>query len=91
MAKFVSKPDAVEAARHALTTFIEPSRAQKGCKSYDLQQSLTDPASFYIIATWDSEEDLQAHSDSEEVAGTLQILTPHLDKAPEVVACRKLS
>lgn len=41
------------------------SLRDKGCVDYDLYQSKTNDDRFMIIETWESEEDLKAHSESE--------------------------
>ncbi len=41
------------------------SLRDKGCISYDLYGSLTNSDRLMIIETWNSKEDLQAHSETE--------------------------
>lgn len=91
VAHFVSKPEAVEDARDALLTFVEPSRAQQGSIMYDIQQGLSNPNEFFIVAQWETEADLQAHAKSPIVAETVARLTPFLAQPSTVTACQSLT
>lgn len=47
------------------TELVAFSLRDKGCISYDLYGSLTNSDRLMIVETWESEEDLKAHSESE--------------------------
>lgn len=91
IAKFIAKPDCVDDAREAVSLFVEPSRAQAGCRFYELQQSQLNPAVLYTVACWDSTADFDNHGSSSEVADVLNVLVPHLLTEPEVTPCTQLS
>lgn len=57
------KADFLENAR----TVIAATHKEKGCQSYDLFSSITEPNQFVFVERWDSREALSAHFD-----------TPHL-------------
>ncbi len=54
-------PKLVETA----TELVEYSLHDKGCIHYDLMHSLTNDDRYMIVETWESEEDLKAHMESE--------------------------
>ncbi|MDE6577943.1 MAG: antibiotic biosynthesis monooxygenase [Muribaculaceae bacterium] len=60
----------------AATELVAFSLREKGCISYDLYQSKTNDDRFMIIETWNSAEDLKAHSESEHY----KRLSPELQK-----------
>ncbi len=47
------------------TELVAFSLRDKGCISYDLYGSLTNDDRLMIVETWESREDLKAHSESE--------------------------
>jgi quinol monooxygenase YgiN len=44
-----------------LKTLVAATSREPGCKQYDLCRSLSDPALWILLETWDSEDDLEAH------------------------------
>jgi quinol monooxygenase YgiN len=51
-----------------LKSYIEPTRAEKGCLRYDLFQDISDPKKFTFIEEWESQADLDAHAQSAHLA-----------------------
>lgn len=49
----------------AATELVELSLHDKGCIGYDLYASTTNDDRFLILETWESEEDLRHHMESE--------------------------
>ncbi len=60
----------------AATALVEFSLHDKGCIGYDLYESQTNDDRMMIIETWESEEDLKAHMESEH----FRRLVPELQK-----------
>lgn len=60
----------------AATELVEFSLRDKGCIGYDLYESQTNDDRMMIIETWESEEDLKAHMESEH----FRRLVPELQK-----------
>lgn len=60
----------------AATELVAFSLRDKGCISYDLYESKTNDDRFMIIETWESREDLKAHSESDH----FKRLAPELEK-----------
>jgi quinol monooxygenase YgiN len=64
VAEVRAKAEFVEEVKRACLALVEPSRADKGCLSYDLYQSNDDPAIFIFFETWESREDIERHLES---------------------------
>lgn len=60
----------------AAIELVEFSLRDKGCLGYDLYKSQTNDDRMMIIETWESEEDLKAHMESEH----FRRLVPKLQK-----------
>jgi quinol monooxygenase YgiN len=67
VAHFKPKPGKLEEARELLLGFTTPTRAEKGCVFYDLHVNPTDPEDLTFIEEWDTDEDLDAHSQSAHI------------------------
>lgn len=67
VAHITAKPETVEATRELLTTLILPTRIEKGCIKYELFQNAADPTDFTFIEEWTSDEDLDAHLQSDHL------------------------
>jgi quinol monooxygenase YgiN len=67
IAHIKAKPDTVEATRELLKTLILPTRIEQGCITYELYQNEADPTDFTFVEEWTSNEDLDAHSESDHL------------------------
>jgi quinol monooxygenase YgiN len=67
----VAKPDRVEQMRHLLSSLIAPSRAEDGCRSYELLHNLQDPTDFTVTEEWPSETHYAGHLASPHVQAAL--------------------
>lgn len=56
------KKEKIDEALKFFSTFVEPSRSEKGCVQYDLLQCENDPQIFYFFEKWADEKAFQAHS-----------------------------
>lgn len=62
-------PDgAVDAARDALVTMMEASRAEDGCLDYTFAQDVGDPNTVILFERWRDQEALSAHGQSAHMA-----------------------
>jgi len=64
IAQVRAKIEFAETVRRECLTLVKPSRAEKGCLSYDLYQSAEDATLFIFIENWESLEDLERHLES---------------------------
>jgi quinol monooxygenase YgiN len=67
VAHITARPETVPAVREVLVGFIEPTRKEAGCLSYELLQDNADPRQFTFVEEWASDEILDTH-----------LRTPHL-------------
>ena len=67
----VAKPDRVEQMRGLLLSLIAPSRAEDGCRSYELLHNLQDPTDFTVTEEWPSETHCAGHLASPHVQAAL--------------------
>lgn len=65
------------------TDLVAFSLRDKGCISYDLYQSKTNDDRYMIIETWENEEALKAHSESEHFKRLVPELEKHSDLTME--------
>ncbi len=72
------KPDSVELLRPALSALAEATRAEEGCRSYELFESAVAPGVFVTVEEWRSQDDLDAHMQTEHVAAALAAAGEHM-------------
>ena len=60
-------PDRLEAARPAMHTMVEASRAEPGCIAYGYAQDVLDPETIHVVEKWRDRDALKAH-----------FVTPHM-------------
>lgn len=84
VALFRAKPDKIEELREVLTAFVAPTVKEKGCVFYQLHQNLRDPADFSFLEEWESEEDLDAHSQSEHIQAGRKKFPDLVELPPDV-------
>ena len=62
-AKVLAKPGFTEKVRAACLALVEPSRRDRGCISYELFQSASEPELFLFFEEWETMEDIENHLD----------------------------
>lgn len=68
VARIKANSDAVLRVREELLKLIPPTRKyDKGCLYYDLYQDNSEPALFYFLERWESDELLDKHLESEHL------------------------
>ena len=68
VATIPAKPEAADAVREALTTLAEATRAEEGCRAYDLFESASAPGTFVTVERWTDQAALDAHMAQPHVA-----------------------
>ena len=58
---------------------IEPTRAEAGCRRWDLFQNCEDPAAFVFISEWESPEALEEHRHTDHILGGFQKMAPMIE------------
>lgn len=91
VATLAIRPGSLEALRAAAAECIAATRMEKGCISYDLHASLTDPETLVFVERWETREDLTAHSRQPHLAAWREASAPHLvSRTIEVVHADKV-
>jgi len=85
VAKLVAKQESVMDVKNALINLVEPTRCEEGCIEYILHQDNLNPAVFIFYETWDSEECLAKHKETDHykncfsaIGGLIQDKEVHL-------------
>lgn len=74
VAHLQAHPEKTVELRDLLEGLIIPTRQEAGCVSYELLESLEDPAKLTFVEEWTSEEALQAHFETEHIRNALERL-----------------
>ena len=72
------KPGAREHLIEPARACIALTRAEKGCISYDLLDSVADADTMVFVERWETREDLSAHSKQPHLAAWREASGPHL-------------
>jgi len=62
---FLAKRDCIEELKDLLKGTIEKSKEEEGCLQYQVFQTKNNPVEFIVIDSWENEEALNAHYESE--------------------------
>ena len=90
MATLIAKTDKVEETREALSALVEPTRAERGCLSYELFQSDDDPTEFVTIEEWADQTALDSHLASDHIAAALAAAPDILGADPKITNYTKV-
>ncbi len=77
-------PGREAAAEAALRALIAPTRAEAGCRRYELHRATTDAADFVFLEEWASAADLERHSQSAHLLAFRAQATGLLAAPPDV-------
>jgi quinol monooxygenase YgiN len=73
-----------------LEKLVEPTRAEPGCRKYELFVSKENPADFVFLEEYESDKAFQAHMDSKHVAAAIAEAVPLLAAPPDIRRYRRL-
>ncbi len=79
IATLIAKSDKVEETKAALSSLVDPTRAEPGCVSYELFQSNDDPTEFVTVEEFTDDAAIDSHMSSEHIGAALAA-------APEILA-----
>lgn len=68
IATFKARPGREAELLEVLTELIAPTRAEPGCRLYELWQNRKDAAELTFVEEWSSDEALAAHAKSKHIA-----------------------
>ena len=90
-ALFRARPGKETELRDALIGLLAPTRKEPGCLSYDLHQSVDDPARLLMYETWKDQAAIQAHMVSPHVEKLLPRVDALCAESPQIVIWEKVS
>ena len=73
-----------------LEKLIEPTRAEPGCRKYELFVNKEKPGDFAFVEEYASDAAFQAHMDSKHLAAAIADAVPLLAAAPDIRRYRRL-
>ena len=79
-----AKPGSESILRQALADLVGPTRAEPGCISYELFASATDAAVFITVEKWRSQDDLDAHMQTDHIQKALTTVGDAFGAAPAI-------
>ena len=62
---FLAKKDCIEELKELLNSTIKDSKKEEGCLMYEVFQTKSNPVEFIVIDSWENEEALNMHYESE--------------------------
>ncbi|WP_300452509.1 putative quinol monooxygenase [Accumulibacter sp.] len=74
IASIVAHPEHRETVRQALSAMLTPTRAEAGCRQYDLHVDQADPNRMVMIERWTDDAALDAH-----------VATPHMAQLKAII------
>jgi quinol monooxygenase YgiN len=74
IAKIVAQQEHKKIVLAELTKIVHPTQKEQGCINYDLHVDNTNDAIFMFHETWESEEDLTAHSQSSHIKKCFEVI-----------------
>lgn len=79
IATFHARPGREKELLEVLTALITPTRAESGCRMYELWRNRAEPAELTFVEEWESHEALAAHAESQHIRTARQ-------RYPELIA-----
>ena len=90
VAVITAQPGAEDAVRAALEALVPPTRAEAGCLSYELSESLASPGTFVTTEEWSDPSDLDTHLATEHVQAALATVGEQLAAPPAIHPLRPI-
>lgn len=84
VARFHARQGLEEKLAAVLEKLVEPTRAEAGCRLYELWRNREDPAEFTFVEEWDSREALAAHGETAHIQAGRRAMADLLDQAPDL-------
>ena len=84
VAHITARPDTIDKVREILEGFVEPTRAEPGCVTYELLQNRVDPTDFTFVEEWADDPTFEAHHRSPHITAGFPKLQPLLAVAPDI-------
>ena len=76
--------------RGELQGLVGPTRAEAGCVTYDLHESMSEPGCFLFLEIWKSPADLEAHFETPHMLAIAKVLPDLLAEPMDLTKWTKL-
>jgi len=91
VAKFVAKTGSEEALEQELAKVVKPTQAEDGCIMYLLHRSISNPAEYWFLEQWKSQDSLDRHAQSNHIKSLRQRCQDLVSVEPLVVVLDPLA
>ncbi len=78
VAQLTTKPGSEEIIREALAKLAAATQGHRGCIEFKLYESATAPGTFVTVETWESQDDHDAHMQTQDIAAALAASDGHV-------------
>jgi len=78
VAQLTTKPGSEEIIREALARLAAATQGHRGCVEFKLYESAAAPGTFVTVETWESQDDHDAHMQTEDIAAALAAAEGHV-------------
>lgn len=90
-ARLKVKDGKVEELKSAALAIVEPSRAEEGCITYNVHQSLEDETVFIWRESWKSKADLDEHFEMDYVKNFFGVVNEIAAEPPQITLSKLIS
>jgi quinol monooxygenase YgiN len=90
-ARLKVKADKVDELKNAALAIVEPSRAEEGCVTYNVHQSLEDETVFIWRESWKSKADLDEHFEKDYVKNFFGVANEVAEEPPQITLTKLIS
>lgn len=90
-ARLKVKADKVEELKQAALAIVEDSRAEEGCISYNVHQSIEDETVFVWRESWKSKTDLDEHFEMDYVKNFFNLVNEVAAEPPQIILTNLIS
>jgi quinol monooxygenase YgiN len=91
VARAIARAGAEFLVREQFEALVEPTRAERGCLSYELLVREDDPAEFVFVQEYEDDDAFEAHLASTHVTSMLEVVLPLLAEPPDIRRYRRAS
>ncbi len=84
IARITAQANKIDELKSILVGLVGPTRAEKGCVSYQLIQNTTDPGEFVCVEEWTSDSAIDEHMTTSHVQDAFSKAQTLLAQAPDI-------
>jgi quinol monooxygenase YgiN len=84
VARITARPETVDQVRGILEGFVDPTRAERGCVTYELLQNREEPTDFTFVEEWADDPTFEAHHKSPHITAGFPKLQDLVAVSPDI-------